>query len=320
MEQRAQPSDDERRTTADDDCDPVDHDRKAGVPPHTNEDVEPDDQDERRLVPGERPARELLRARHPRRARCSRVAWARSAEAHGDGVPGRVDGPHREASAPATPRTTIWNRSAAVCDQDATGVPAWRSPRRAPGVATARPPVPAHQDGSSMRVSSPIARRAIDAVRVTRSASRNLSCGGRRSVASCSGTHDDAARTRRAAAARGAELGSAGRSAHGGRGPSIAVFLRAEQAHADLDARSSTNPRAGARRSRSGARGPEQARTSSPSSDPSRTVLVNQRRVGTRRLRSSWPVEGVPALVAQRPALERSRRARTPPTWDPSLP
>ena len=44
MEQRAQPRDDERRTTTDDDRDPVDHDRKAGVPPHTNEDVEPDDQ------------------------------------------------------------------------------------------------------------------------------------------------------------------------------------------------------------------------------------------------------------------------------------
>jgi hypothetical protein len=43
VEQRAQPHD-EKRTTSDDDCDPVDHDRKAGVPPHTSEDVEPDDQ------------------------------------------------------------------------------------------------------------------------------------------------------------------------------------------------------------------------------------------------------------------------------------
>ncbi len=43
MDQRTQPRD-EQRTTTDDDCDPVDHDRKAGVPPDSNEDVEPDDQ------------------------------------------------------------------------------------------------------------------------------------------------------------------------------------------------------------------------------------------------------------------------------------
>jgi hypothetical protein len=35
---------DERRRPADGDCDPVDHDRKAGVPPESNEDVDPDDQ------------------------------------------------------------------------------------------------------------------------------------------------------------------------------------------------------------------------------------------------------------------------------------
>jgi hypothetical protein len=42
VEQRDRPHDERR--TSDEDCDPVDHDRTAGVPPESSEDVESDDQ------------------------------------------------------------------------------------------------------------------------------------------------------------------------------------------------------------------------------------------------------------------------------------